>query len=863
MQSHSRQVIVATFTLVVGCVAGPGGPAVTADRKSNPGSTPGSGAFTSTNPLSGPVFGVVLNDKGLPAPDVAVTALLADISPLAGGSGGALAGGSGGALAGNTGPGLVNGGNPYVTLELRRLAAGIEARTDAQGRFVLSPPKAGKYNLTAVENDKSKAWKAKVDFRGAGATVDAGELRLAPVGQITGKVKAGQSNVTDLSKTHVYVPGSSFIAISAIDGTYTISNVPAGIFELAAFHADLGDASLPNDDNPSPVKVAPNEATTAPTLTLRYDPPILTELQRSDSAEITDNGAPGAPLTVLGKYFGLQRGAKALIDFTRAAQLEPKRLSDERIEVAVPSDAANGKIVVQIGGRPSTEMAFRVIKEFSLTESALSLAPGATADLGALVKAFDSEGVQIVEDLAGTPRKRRPYISWSSDSSRVSLTPSGLVKGLSDGTATLVARAGSLPPRSLAVTIGSVAGATPTPTPVTSPSAGPTASPSPAQSPTPSPTPAPIPTPSPTPTPAPTPSPTPAPTPSPAPTPAPSPTPTPTPAIPAGTVTTIAGGGAYGDGLKEQAGFAFAGGIAVDKTGNIFVTERERIRKVTPAGLVTTFAGSGGGPLKDGPRLSATFNNPRGIAFHPDGTLYVADQGNCNIRKIDADGMVSTLFPVNPSCGNSPADNKPVHGAKDAVRFHSPTALAIDGNNDLWVSDNPVDYNANVLPRISKIKLADLSSLFICNLLLSGVPREVTALSSDGKGNMFGFAVGAAVFKIPVGTGVPELFAGGAQKDFVDGPSVAARFRADGYGNNLAVDAAGNVYVADSGNYRIRKIAPPDADVSTLAGNAASAHGDGAGAAASFFGPLGIVLGLDGGLYVPDSQNGRLRRVQP
>lgn len=444
--------------------------------------SPGPGQVLPASSRKGPIYGQVLDLDGKPAASVRVSAHLADTTPLVGNSGAGLAGNSGGALVGNSGSGY-------------RLLSVVEATTDQNGQFSVDVRSAGSYNLEAVKTEAVKGWRSAVKWDGAGTQTDAGKVKLAPTGHITGRVTTQQSNVTDLSNTTVYVPGSSYIAITRPDGSYTISNVPAGSFDLGAFHADLGDARLPDLNNPGQVRVLSSETTTAPNLVLRFNPPELSGVFRTDSGEPTDNAAPGAAIEIRGRYFGLNRGAKATIEFTKATQFVPDRLSDDLIRVAVPSDAANGKIVVIIGGRPSGDLPFRVMKEFAVDIATVSLTVNATVDLSPYVKAFDMDGIRIVENSTGTPRRSRPNVSWSVDSDRAAVTAQGVVRALSEGMATVVARAGALPQRPVALTIlpatslppatpsPSASQASPSPSPVITPL--PTFSPLPGASPTP------------------------------------------------------------------------------------------------------------------------------------------------------------------------------------------------------------------------------------------------------------------------------------------------------------------------------------------------------------------------------------------
>jgi sugar lactone lactonase YvrE len=216
----------------------------------------------------------------------------------------------------------------------------------------------------------------------------------------------------------------------------------------------------------------------------------------------------------------------------------------------------------------------------------------------------------------------------------------------------------------------------------------------------------------------------------------------------AGVVTTVAGtAGTFGvrDGLGEMARFDGPGGIAVDSSGNLYVSDTygARIRKITPAGAVTTLAGSRFGSV-DGTGASAEFNHPTGVAIDSNGNLYVADRENHTIRKITSAGVVTTLAGTAGQSGSTDAT-----GA--AARFNKPTGVAVDASGNVYVADRE---NHTI--------------------------RKITS------------------------AGVVTTLAGTAgQSGSTDATGTAARFRQP---HSVYVDPNGNIYVADLGNRTIRKI---------------------------------------------------------
>ncbi|MFT5589896.1 MAG: sugar lactone lactonase YvrE [Bradyrhizobium sp.] len=229
---------------------------------------------------------------------------------------------------------------------------------------------------------------------------------------------------------------------------------------------------------------------------------------------------------------------------------------------------------------------------------------------------------------------------------------------------------------------------------------------------------------------------------------------------PAGVVSELAGNGKPGgvDGTGTAASFNYPRGIAADALGNLFVADtfNSTIRKITPAGLVTTIAGAGSTPGRtDGPARLARFFEPKGIAIDALNNLYVADTGNHTVRKITAAGMVSTLA---GSAGRYGSED----GAGAAARFLNPPGIAVDPAGNVYVSQP-----------------------------IYGTVRKITP------------------------GGVVTTWAGLAlEKGAVDGPGDAARFRSP---QGLAADGFGNVYVADVDNNTVRRIAP-SGQVTTVAG---------------------------------------------
>ena len=184
----------------------------------------------------------------------------------------------------------------------------------------------------------------------------------------------------------------------------------------------------------------------------------------------------------------------------------------------------------------------------------------------------------------------------------------------------------------------------------------------------------------------------------------------------AGIVSTLAGSGAKGadDGLDTAATFNLPEALVVDKAGNVYVVDNgnDLIRKVTPTGQVSTFAGSGQPGRSDGSGAAASFNSPFGIAIDANGNLYVADSGNNLVRKITPDGAVTTIA----GSGSRGAND----GAGTAASFNTPAGIAVDKSGNIYVADE----NNNLIRKITQAGAVTTISKIHINNPLKAVVRS-------------------------------------------------------------------------------------------------------------------------------------------
>lgn len=260
-----------------------------------------------------------------------------------------------------------------------------------------------------------------------------------------------------------------------------------------------------------------------------------------------------------------------------------------------------------------------------------------------------------------------------------------------------------------------------------------------------------------------------------------------------GTVTTIAGIGTLGsaDGTGSAASFYSPAGLALDANGNIFVADmgNNLIRKITPAGVVTTFAGNGTAGYSNGTGTAASFSAPTGIAFAADGSFYVTDSGTGLIRKVTAAGVVTTI------AGNRTASYKNAVGTDAA--FNRPAGLALDATGNIYVAE-PQNK------AIRKISLENNVTTFAGGLdsaaMVIGTPQSI---SVDANNNIY-FADGAGrVMKINKDHILTTLAGKTATTGNADGAGATATFN---YPKGIVADNSGNIFLTDFNNSRIRKV---------------------------------------------------------
>jgi sugar lactone lactonase YvrE len=356
-----------------------------------------------------------------------------------------------------------------------------------------------------------------------------------------------------------------------------------------------------------------------------------------------------------------------------------------------------------------------------------------------------------------------------------------------------------------------------------------------------------------------------------------------------GILTRVAGTGQFGlstdGGTALDAQLAWPTGIAIDNTGNLYISENaaHRIRKVSPQGIISTVAGTGtsGYSGDGGPAIQAQLNWPVGLALDSSGNLFVADSANQAVRKVSQDGVISTVatgFDLDEGVAVDATGNLYITDYSASTDncgdiFYSGRVLKASPNGAIatlfaGTQDNPLytprgvalDSAGNVYIADSWDQLLKLSQSGAVTTINAGFV-EIANVATDASGNVYASDGRGRLVRISVDGNKVNVVGDGVDGNYWgDGSKAADAGLSAPFG--LVLDSQGDLYVADSGNNRVRKVAP-DGSISTVAGNGtAGFSGDGGPAtAAQLAVPSGLALDANGNLYIADRLNNRIRKV--
>ena len=335
-----------------------------------------------------------------------------------------------------------------------------------------------------------------------------------------------------------------------------------------------------------------------------------------------------------------------------------------------------------------------------------------------------------------------------------------------------------------------------------------------------------------------------------------------------GTITTIAGTGEFGfsgdGGPAVEAELRSPYGVAVDSAGNVYIADvsDQRIRKVDSTGTITTIAGTGECCFSGdgGPAVEAELRNPYGVAVDSAGNLYIADSGNQRIRKIDSTGTITTIAGTGECCFVSTDDGGPAA----AARLAFPYGVAVDSAGNLYIADSSNDRIRKVDSTGTITTIAGTGELGFSGDGGPAVEAELYypyGVAVDSAGNLYIADSGNQRIRKVDSTGTITTIAGTGRSGFSGdgGPAVEAELRTP---RSVAVDSAGNVYIADVRDRRIRKV-DSTGTITTIAGTGRSGFsGDGGPAVeAELRSPDGVAVDSAGNVYIADSRTQRIRKI--
>ncbi len=337
-------------------------------------------------------------------------------------------------------------------------------------------------------------------------------------------------------------------------------------------------------------------------------------------------------------------------------------------------------------------------------------------------------------------------------------------------------------------------------------------------------------------------------------------------------IVTIAGTGANAQsqdgGPATAASLSLPAGIVVDRAGNVIFADRtnRRVRSISPGGQISAFAGTGilGSSGDGGPATDALFNLPIGLAIDSTGNVYICDSNAARIRKVTTDGKITTV------AGNGESDYRGDGGPATEASLNLPEQIAVDASGNLYIADErnnrirKVNASDGIISTIAGTGLVGFNGDDVpatqADLILPG------GVAVDMAGNVYIADVGnQRIRKVNASDGKIVTIAGTGSAGY-NGDGIPARDAQLNLANPslLSIDPAGDLIVADNNNHRIRKITMGTGIIATIAGTGVAGFGgdDSAPGGANLLFPSAAVVDSQGNLYIADTGNNRIRRTR-
>jgi sugar lactone lactonase YvrE len=320
-------------------------------------------------------------------------------------------------------------------------------------------------------------------------------------------------------------------------------------------------------------------------------------------------------------------------------------------------------------------------------------------------------------------------------------------------------------------------------------------------------------------------------------------------------VSVFAGDGNSGstDGQGSQAEFLYPVALTIDKNNNLYVADygNNVIRKITPNGIVSTFAGSGLAGSKDAPNTFASFYHPTGLVVDKVGNIIVADQYNNMIRKITPDGTVTTLAGSVTSGSND--------GQGTAASFYAPTGVAINSLGNIYVTDQGNNRIRMITPDGMVTTIAGSTSGYTNAAGTSAQFNGPLGLAFDSGDTLYVTEFTNNSVRKITPSGVVSTLAGSliGTAGYINSQGAAAEFNQP-YG--IIIDANNNLYIADEANNVIRKITH-SGTVTTFAGTGSVGTANGTLLTCSFNVPKGVILDSHNNMFVADGHGQTIRKI--